>query len=559
MNRSILLLVPGVLLLAACPPPLPEFAMTSEGYSVESLQVFPGLSAIPNIDDDNVDGTPDWDEEGGVEGDDDRSYFQVPAEVFERLKTKRGEYLQLDLGGAAGGVRITQDGRLVLGERDGPNLLTHFLTDTESAHRFEVEFAEALTTVTVTLSHRDDDDEVLASFTLWITAGSMLLNHHLQQTEHVWVMDLSAFGSTYNNRQMVGTFEDVLDDQFTAFSAARYAGDIWIQDEVQFGWYASDAARIDVVIDSIRDRGLDDWPEVNFDAEAGDGFAGGPDVIIGTWGYGQPNSLDSFGNLEVSPPLGADYPHGRAFYGGSDSYHPARAMTDYLADQLIQDPFRVDTSWLCVGHVDEFTSFVPDPTAPRGFRFVYADTVTAWEVLEEAESVDLPKYRQSYGIDTTHDFVNDTALRDLNDDLQEDVLDPILERFIDELGLSPEEILPMPSLFEEAGFCGGDLAALIPGMVNMIVANRGNRTDVFLADPFTRNSANADFYQEDDPIIQFVESTFPETLDFHFVDNWNVYHLGLGEVHCGTNMTRTPPNPNWWATSGHLIEDEVLN
>ena len=34
-----------------------------------------------------------------------------------------------------------------------------------------------------------------------------------------------------------------------------------------------------------------------------------------------------------------------------------------------------------------------------------------------------------------------------------------------------------------------------------------------------------------------------------FVDDWYTYHLSMGEVHCGTNVLRTPdPDAQWWAT-----------
>ena len=559
MRRRIIALASAALLLAGCPSSEAPLELTAEGYPLGSLETFPGLALIPNIDDDNVDGEPDWSEAGRAAEDDDRSVFVLPATAWESVKANKGEWLRLDLGGDAGNIRITQEDVLILGEAEGPNRTSYNLTETDVDQVFEVEADQPLTITTATLYHLDEDGEVLASFTLWMTTGSMLLNHHLQQTEHVWVMDLSFGGGSYNNRHMVETYEDVLGEQFTAFSAQTYFGDVWIQDEVQFGWYGAKDQRIDVVIDSVRDRGLDNWPENNFDAIPGDGFVGGPDAIIGTWGRPQvANSLDSFGNLEVSPPLGDAYPFGRAYWGGDDNYHPAVEMTDHLADQLIQAPFRVDTSWLCVGHVDEFVSFVPDPSAPRGFRFVYSDASAAWEVLEGADNVELPKYRQSYGIDTIEEFVNDDAVRYFNEDLTEDVLDPILDRFIDKFDLTAEEIIPMPSLFEEPGGCGGTDAALIPGMANMIVANRGDRTDIFLADPFMRDSANSDIGQDEDPMIAFIEDTYPSGIDWHFVDNWSVYHLGLGEVHCGTNMTRTP-NEEWWLTAGHLIEDEVLN
>jgi len=31
-----------------------------------------------------------------------------------------------------------------------------------------------------------------------------------------------------------------------------------------------------------------------------------------------------------------------------------------------------------------------------------------------------------------------------------------------------------------------------------------------------------------------------------FIDDWDCYHYHQGEVHCGTNATRTPPSTNWW-------------
>ena len=31
-----------------------------------------------------------------------------------------------------------------------------------------------------------------------------------------------------------------------------------------------------------------------------------------------------------------------------------------------------------------------------------------------------------------------------------------------------------------------------------------------------------------------------------FVEDWSHYHLGLGEVHCGSNVLRTPYSIKWW-------------
>ena len=46
----------------------------------------------------------------------------------------------------------------------------------------------------------------------------------------------------------------------------------------------------------------------------------------------------------------------------------------------------------------------------------------------------------------------------------------------------------------------------------------------------------------------------PSGVTTHFVDNWDIYHLALGEVHCGTNVQRTPAE-DWWDVAVDLVED----
>ena len=57
-------------------------------------------------------------------------------------------------------------------------------------------------------------------------------------------------------------------------------------------------------------------------------------------------------------------------------------------------------------------------------------------------------------------------------------------------------------------------------------------------------------------MIAAVRAIFPESLGTVFVDDWSVYHMGLGEVHCGTNVERETNN-EWWTDAGHLINQEV--
>ena len=64
-----------------------------------------------------------------------------------------------------------------------------------------------------------------------------------------------------------------------------------------------------------------------------------------------------------------------------------------------------------------------------------------------------------------------------------------------------------------------------------------------------------DLPADEDPFIEHVKEIMPEYINFHFVDNWSVYHMSLGEVHCGSNATRTP-EANWWEVAGHLLEEQ---
>jgi protein-arginine deiminase len=74
---------------------------------------------------------------------------------------------------------------------------------------------------------------------------------------------------------------------------------------------------------------------------------------------------------------------------------------------------------------------------------------------------------------------------------------------------------------------------------------------LFIPDPFFRTNVGD---QGSDPIIEAFTNAMPEGLQLHYVDNWDVYHLALGEVHCGTNVLRTPTE-DWWTSAMHLLED----
>ena len=74
-------------------------------------------------------------------------------------------------------------------------------------------------------------------------------------------------------------------------------------------------------------------------------------------------------------------------------------------------------------------------------------------------------------------------------------------------------------------------------------------TNLFIPDPFLRSNVSD---QSTDPLIEAWTQFMPAGLNLEFVDNWDVYHMGLGEVHCGTNVERTPI-ANWYEVANHLF------
>ncbi|RXG50608.1 hypothetical protein VDGE_06921 [Verticillium dahliae] len=95
-------------------------------------------------------------------------------------------------------------------------------------------------------------------------------------------------------------------------------------------------------------------------------------------------TLDSMGNLETIPPYthnGKSYPAGRIIMGTWDSEKPL--IFGFLEAQEIQEPLALDTSWLAVGHVDEFLQFLPADNE-RGWILMVNDPHGGLELFKRA-------------------------------------------------------------------------------------------------------------------------------------------------------------------------------
>lgn len=496
-----------------------------------ALGAFPGLVGVPNLDDDDGNGEADWAQAGEASGDND---FALATLVTD------GNEVTLSLSGT--GIRLYAGEDLILG--DGAAMEYTTASDLD----LRVEFDDFIVQGLLTFVDRTTDTR----FEVELTASPLFFNHHLQAAEETMAMAVSEMG--YRNDRFIDGYEEALGSAFFSLSAWTYDYDVWVQDEFEFAYATAPDAHLEVIFDTHRNGqgypgdGLDDFPENEY---------AGPDWLITNWGSVSANSQDYGGNFEVSPPVtvdGVSYPYGRVYYGGDNGYYDPHDATEAAVEGFgVQKPFKPDAAWLCVGHIDEFTSTIPDPTAPKGFRFVMADTASAWAVLEGMDpDLELTRYQPGgyagHSIDTVGEILEDTALRYLNDELQ-DILDEQEEIFRRELNLTDEDIIYMPSLFEEVDGCWGGVASLIPGMANLIVGQVDGVSTLFLADPFLRTDVND---QASDPMIMDVRSRFPSATNLVFLDDWQVYHMGLGEVHCGSNVKRTAPK-TWWEDAGHLI------
>ncbi|KAM7098531.1 protein-arginine deiminase type-1 isoform 1-T1 [Molossus nigricans] len=314
-------------------------------------------------------------------------------------------------------------------------------------------------------------------------------------------------------------------------------GDRWIQDEMEFGYVEAPHKSFPVVFDSPRDRGLTDFAYKRIL---------GPDFGYVTRKIPFPGAsgLDSFGNLDVSPPVtvgGKKYPLGRILIGSnfpkSGGRRMAKVVRDFLKAQQVQAPVELYSDWLFVGHVDEFLTFVPT-LDQKGFRLLLASPSVCLKLFQE-------KKEEGYGEAAQFDGLQHQVKRSIGEmladkNLQRDSL--FVQKCIDwnrevlkrELGLTERDIVDVPQLFHLKGLYA---EAFFPNMVNMVVLGK----HLGIPKPFG-------------PIIngrccleEKVRSLL-EPLGLHctFIDDYLSYHRLFGEIHCGTNVRRQPFSFKWW-------------
>lgn len=268
------------------------------------------------------------------------------------------------------------------------------------------------------------------------------------------------------------------------------------------------------------------------------------------------DSYDSHGNHDTVPPYengAAKFPLGRIIVGSGIL---PETLAFYEAQEVQAPRLTLDTSWLDVGHIDEFTSFVPAQTA-RGWKLLLASPALAVTMLQKAQAdgngaVELFVGKHMWDANdkwvlatTTIDKILADADRMAWSQEAQTHIDENRTLLVDELGLADDEIIEVPILFEK-GYQG--LVAYNPGTVNLL--QMGDHA--VIANPFGPVIDGEDLFAKD--LLDRVGSPLNalgsdgQGLSIQFADDWDTYHILEGEVHCGSNPEAPAPfsSLSWW-------------
>ncbi|NXO89613.1 PADI2 deiminase, partial [Certhia brachydactyla] len=269
-------------------------------------------------------------------------------------------------------------------------------------------------------------------------------------------------------------------------------------------------------------------------------------------------SLDSFGNVEVSPPVcvgGKEYPLGRILIGSSFPAPAGRRLThlvrDFLYAQRVQAPVELYSDWLAMGNVNEFVTFVPTSDKKR-FRMLLASPAACYRLFREKQKEGQGEATMFKGKGTQPGTRGDifpagyTKRVTINKVLSNDALaqqNQYVQRCIDwnrdilkkELGLLEEDIIDLPALFKLDK--QGKAVPYFPNTVTMMVLTR----DLGVPKPFGPVAGGECCLEQQ--IRALLE---PLGLCCRFLEDVTSYHDSLGEVRCGTSVQRRPFSFQWW-------------
>ncbi len=341
--------------------------------------------------------------------------------------------------------------------------------------------------------------------------------------------------------------------------------DIWTEDFFQTGWTGFPGPNGTVV--GMRIYNPRPWgrppqnatPEVMKDYHPtrwiwGNPEKGRPAAVLGpdrgaaefynSQNFQSGNTQDSHGNHDLVPPH-KDYRMGRIIHGNK----VMQSTQDfYVAQGLQGPPIVLDTTWLAVEHVDEFFHWVPAAT-PLGWKLLVASPGLMTKMLQDFAAKGSGSATLHSGTGGNFEKTVSAALADTQLMQWSQLADTKIQGHIEimkaETGITDADIIEIPTWFEDLG--NNEKVAWNPGMVNMRLL--GNVADI--ARPFGPDIGGKDPFEEDirerlgTPASQL--GSDGQGLKIFFTDDW-FYHEALGEVHCATNESAPAPYAAgfWW-------------
>jgi protein-arginine deiminase len=404
--------------------------------------------------------------------------------------------------------------------------------------------------------------------TVRLRLSPVMTFHHLSPAQSVLVADLTSSPTVVeDSRRFQGALDVARADAGVVESLFRYTtvDEKWVQDYMEPGYMAmpgrgggQQVIRVNYRAPYVINPEPTSFPGSPLGTGGrlafllrGPGIAAVQQYDVAAYRDGRTKqTYNSTGNLETVPPYekdGVRYPLGRLLMGSTPTARPDPSFTRMLEAQRMQPPLYLDTSWLDVGHVDEILSFVPANT-PRGWLTLVADPLLARRMLEDAQARGHGEARlftgKTWGRNarqtpaevTVSQVLANTAVLDASATAALK-LDAQLATLRAELGLTDADLVRVPFLFQPTS---RGVTAYQPGTVNLLVLSR---TAVVAPDPHGPVIDGKDLFK-----AHLEAALAPHGITVHWVDDWNLYHRGLGNVHCATNAVRQVPDVKWWET-----------
>jgi len=302
-----------------------------------------------------------------------------------------------------------------------------------------------------------------------------------------------------------------------------HTDDIWMQDWGEICAVEKNGTLINAIFDSKRGGGIGGKFPALFAESASMPYFSNPNSSGECGDYG--------GNIEVTPD--------NIFFAGntmSDACRNFFAKNGYENRQVM-----LDTSWLDVGHIDEYMMVIPTAHSACGYSIVRSDPWYALDLIKTAADSDFEALPTEYKTSMLEirAALNDPEsykgsdvqqMIDLNRTIGE-IIDQNIGKFMQEVrrisGDSEREfpVVAWPNLYiGNSGSKPNRCSAFLPGVVNLLVLRD------HLVVPATHFP----------PFEKIIEARFrSQGNKVHFIDEY-MYHDLLGEVHCGTNVLRDP-------------------